>query len=276
MGFCTILYYNIYIMSLEIAENLQKISQCLYNINKILKAYLIEPVEIDKKLNRFYLQEKSKLSELLNTKLIPSLSIDDPDLLLAKDLIFNNGETRLLREQIEQAQNYLSKGLGEVEELRMGDTISTTGIEEGGLKKYLEIYLTKKKLANELETHNQQSALINRTSENRFWITKDGGQYFFDGSPVDIRNKKADYAKIFDATFSLKPEGGEIKYTDIVTECLRRGVIVKKSSILRALSGNSANFFHYIKDIKQAPGHGVFIFRPKQDGRALEFNNQKI
>ena len=64
---------------------LQNVSQCLYNIGQMIEAHLIEPIELDKRLDRFYQVEVSKLSKLLETPMI-TLDISDLNTSLAKDI----------------------------------------------------------------------------------------------------------------------------------------------------------------------------------------------
>lgn len=113
--------------------------------------------------------------------------------------------------------------------------------------------------------------------DNSFWLTKNSqGEYLFDGSYVDIKSKKGHYVMIFDTVFSLKPEGGEISYDDIIASCSERKLRANSRSIQRALSGPKANLFRYVKGIRRIPSHGVPIFRAQQAGKYLEFNNKKI
>ncbi len=109
----------------------------------------------------------------------------------------------------------------------------------------------------------------------KFWINKESGKYRYDMTLVHIKNSEANYAKIFDAAFSLKPQGGEITYNEIKGECSRRGLRVDSKKIQRALTGNNANFFRYVKSIKQAPIHGVNLFEASQNGKFITFNNKK-
>jgi hypothetical protein len=116
-----------------------------------------------------------------------------------------------------------------------------------------------------------------KESESKlFWVFKDPELgYVFDGNPFYIRNKTAQYFIIFDVLYSLKPRGGKIKYQTIIDECKKRGKKINQKSILNALTGNSADLFKYIKDIKQKPAYGVSLFVAMQDGNEIEFNNKK-
>lgn len=115
-----------------------------------------------------------------------------------------------------------------------------------------------------------------KIAEQKYWITKDDkGNYLFDGGLVYIPNTTTPYFVIFDLTFLLKPEGGVIKYEDIVSEGKKRKLKLDRKKIQRALCGNNANLFRYVRGIPQSPARGIDLFKAKQDGKYLEFNNKK-
>lgn len=150
---------------------LQNVSQCLYNIGQMIEAHLIEPIELDKRLDRFYQVEVSKLSKLLETPMI-TLDISDLNTSLAKDIFFTNTKTERSREQIEQARDYISMSLSEVQGKRnYSDSVPTTGIEVGELKKFLESFLLKK------QTNNKpKKSPICEVRDNRIFIdNRDSG-----------------------------------------------------------------------------------------------------
>lgn len=132
-------------------------------------------------------------------------------------------------------------------------------------------------LGESLEKHSKLQSLTTQLKDgNNFWITEEGGQYFFDKTPVGIKSKSAHYARIFEAVFMLKPEGGEITYSDVSDECARRGLKrITPKKVQRALSGNTANFFKHVKNIKQSPRRGILIFEATPDGKYIKFNNRK-
>lgn len=108
------------------------------------------------------------------------------------------------------------------------------------------------------------------------WVSKDrSGKYNFDGNPVYIKNKDAQYAVIFDIAYDLKPLGGKIKYQEIIDGCLKRGKRVTKISIQRALTGNDANFFKYVTSIRRVLQYGIPLFSAMGNGKEIEFNNKK-
>lgn len=130
-----------------------------------------------------------------------------------------------------------------------------------------------------LEEHILQDENIDAKEikkEKEFWVTKENDRYFYDDAPVHVKSKKAQYLIIFDVTFSLKPEGGDIKYSDIIRLCKKRNLNhLKVSSVQKALCGESADFFRYIKDIKQDNPYGIHLFESLQDKKHIRFNNKK-
>lgn len=107
------------------------------------------------------------------------------------------------------------------------------------------------------------------------WILNKEGNYYFDGNPIYIKSKDAQYTVIFDVAFSLRPQGGKIEYKEIIEQCKKRNKSVNKKSILRALTGKDANLFKYVKALKQEPGYGKSLFVTMQNGKEIEFNNKK-
>ena len=172
---------------------------------------------------------------------------------------FHDYEDYLLSERIPKSKEYLS--FREFYYARLSDYIHYTELLEP-LGESLKRFIGSRK----------------NTQQQECWITKnDKGQYLFDGNIVDIKNKDASYYIVFDACFSLKPNGGEIYYEDIIDECRKRGISETQKSIQAKLTANGTNalFFRYVKGIKQSPSGGVKLFRADQKGRYLQFNNKK-
>jgi hypothetical protein len=113
-------------------------------------------------------------------------------------------------------------------------------------------------------------------SSKESWIIKDRktGDYFYDGNKVSIRSKDSQYAKIFDAVFSLVPQGGEVSYENIIKQCDARRLKIDKKAIQKALTGKDANFFRYVKTIPLQVGYGEVVFQAKNNGTGLIFNNK--
>ena len=129
-------------MSKSEAEYLQEVSQCLYDIGRIIDIYYTEPIEINKKLNKFYWDEREKLNKLLQTPIV-ELKISEPNTLLVEDLLSNKGETDRAKKHLEQARDYLSISLAKVQKER-NEPEPTTGVEDGNLKNYIDSLLIKK------------------------------------------------------------------------------------------------------------------------------------
>jgi hypothetical protein len=112
---------------------------------------------------------------------------------------------------------------------------------------------------------------------HEYWITKDSksGSYFFDGKKVLIKNKMSDYARIFDAVFSLTPQGGEVSYEAIIKQCNARHFSTNRKAIQKALTGKDANFFRYVKDVPSCVEYGTLLFFAKSNGSALDFKNKR-
>lgn len=133
----------------EIAEYLQKVSQSIYNLRKIIDAHFIEPIEEDKDLNhRFYLNEIDTLQELLSVPVGPQIISPDNINKISKDLMFNRGKTENDQIELDTASDYIKKILGKVQFMRRkyyGTNIPTQGLEEGPLKIFIEDMLMRKK-----------------------------------------------------------------------------------------------------------------------------------
>lgn len=113
-------------------------------------------------------------------------------------------------------------------------------------------------------------------SSKQLWIAKDkNGDYYFDSNKVFVKNRGADYAKIFDAVFSLIPNGGKVSYQKVIEACKTRGLETSQKAIQRALTGKEANFFRYVTTIRQQPAYGTPLFVPATDGTEIEFNNKR-
>lgn len=134
-------------------------------------------------------------------------------------------------------------------------------------------------LGESLEKYSRTQRPPTTQAENTdtlYWITEKSGQYYFDNTPVEVKSKRAKYMTIFSAMFSIKPKGGEIPYEKIIEQCSRMQLKTNKKKIQRALSGDKANFFKYVKSIKLSPMGGIPILRASPDGKFLEFNNKKV
>lgn len=117
---------------------------------------------------------------------------------------------------------------------------------------------------------------IDNIPEGEVWITKDRhGYYLYDGNIIRINSPGSQYFKVFDIVFSLKPKGGDIKYSEIIHQGRIRKLTLDSGKILRAISGDSANLYHYVKDIPKSLSNGVPLFEPSSNGNFIKFNNKK-
>jgi hypothetical protein len=112
-------------------------------------------------------------------------------------------------------------------------------------------------------------------SVDRYWLEKKNNEYYFDGNLVYIKSKDAQYILILDAVYTLKPQGGDLSYENIIRQCKERGIkMLKKNAVQQALTGETANLFKYVSTIKRSPAHGIPLFQAKQNGKELTFNNK--
>ena len=137
--------------------------------------------------------------------------------------------------------------------------------------------LLEKRVETLEKTVSELQEIIKKVAVPSFWVTKDNnGNYFFDGKRIYIKNKDADYAIIFDIIYSLIPLGGKIEYKKILEQCKKEKLKnVNKKSILRALTGKSANLFRYVEELKQKLPFGANLFVAMHNGKEIEFCNQK-
>ncbi|HVM73919.1 MAG TPA: hypothetical protein VMU13_03535 [Candidatus Paceibacterota bacterium] len=107
------------------------------------------------------------------------------------------------------------------------------------------------------------------TAPVQCWITREGGEFLFNGKPVHIKNPDAKSVQIFSATYFLKPTGGTVSYRDIKKKCG-----ADKKSVQRALTGEYAAFFRSVPDIKRTPSDRP-LFEADNTGERLIFNNER-
>jgi len=103
-------------------------------------------------------------------------------------------------------------------------------------------------------------------------ITEIDGSYFLNDKPLDIRNNRAQYIRIFKITHSLSPDGGEILYKSIIDSYYHvHKKKLNKEKILRALTGDNANLFEYLPMLRRSDKK---LFEPVRDGKNVIYNNK--
>lgn len=117
---------------------------------------------------------------------------------------------------------------------------------------------------------------IDNIPEGDVWITKDRhGYYLYDGNIIRINNHGSQYFMVFDIVFSLKPKGGDIRYSDIINQGSTRNLNLDSGKIQKAISGDSADLYRYVKDIPITLPNGIPLFKASSDGNFIRFNNKK-
>lgn len=274
-------------------ELLKKIRNINYNYNKELRENCSpeENILIDGEIytsggDKTY--ELSLLKRYYKSYSFESLINDANDTIKIIDKLIS--EPIILKNTINQLKRITEKkrlnSLGQIEDdiIDITKEKNPTSIYKNSydldkfLKNFLKITINLEDFIGENNPLIKKVDKEDNTKNSSFWVTKNNkGNYLYDGSLVDIKNEKAQYMVIFDVIYSLKPKGGLIAYKDIINECRKRKLKITQKSILRALTGEgtNANFFRYIKDIKQSPSRGINLFRTKQDRKYIEFNNKK-
>lgn len=140
----------------EIKEYLKGLSQHIYNLRKIIDAHLTEPIEEDKDLNFFYLNEKDNLDNLLKSP-VGNTIVSLKKIKLSTDLMFNRGKTKSAQKQLDDAEDFLRAALGKVQSVRhkyYNSSIPVQGLEDGLLKDYLVNFLDKKRRDRDPQDRN--------------------------------------------------------------------------------------------------------------------------
>ena len=136
-------------------------------------------------------------------------------------------------------------------------------------------YLSQSKFVQPVKTVHNILMLVassnkkEEKNESGLWISKNKttGEYYFDDNKIHFPSPNAKYVKIFETVYEIIPKGGRISYSQITK--------YKKSEVQRALTGENANFFHYVKSARRTPQKGIPLFHASSDGKELIFNNQR-
>jgi hypothetical protein len=134
-------------IDIETSKYLQKVSQHIYNIRKIMDAHYTAPIGEDKDLDYFYLEETAWLGKLLDQSKV--ISLGNIYKYLSRNLMFNRGKTKSAQKELDTADDFIRVALGKVQALRhkyYGSSIPTQGLEEGPLKIHLTKFLTEKQI----------------------------------------------------------------------------------------------------------------------------------
>lgn len=134
---------------------------------------------------------------------------------------------------------------------------------------------TKKRLERLVEIARRDSNVSPTSFDKGLWIIKKDNHYYFNGNPVSIQSRRGEYVKIFDTVFSLKINGGEMLYIDIISACKQKRLNTTRAKIQRALCGESAIFFTQVKDIERIPTLSRPLFESSLEGDKLIFNNKR-
>lgn len=128
----------------------RELSQRIYNLSKIIDAHCWKPIEVDKKLNGYFLEEREKLIRMSKPAFSKKVLTALPNSLLANKL-----ETDTARKQIDDARDFLSLHLGNIQAQRHLDDPTykpSTGMEEGSLKQYVSFIRDKKGVKEEIKS----------------------------------------------------------------------------------------------------------------------------
>jgi hypothetical protein len=113
-----------------------------------------------------------------------------------------------------------------------------------------------------------------------FYITQDGSDYYYESKLLDL-GKTTKYYKVFDALYSIVPDGGLALYKDLIAEVKKRersrrnteDNLVKKF-IQDNLTGEQNGFIHKAKVIPKSFPNGKVLIKTQRD-IGIRFNNRK-
>lgn len=139
-------------------EYLQLFSQAIYDTIEILKIHFTDPIEIDKKLDRYYSNIKKDIDVMVGEKIFPELNhyyVELPEsILVIRSYILENGTNP--EKIIAQAEKFL----GKIQILRLENDKyePTTGVKSVELKLYLQKLKDEKfKLRHALKTSSRKN-----------------------------------------------------------------------------------------------------------------------
>ncbi len=115
-------------------------------------------------------------------------------------------------------------------------------------------------------------------ADNKFYITQDGYDFKYKGKTLNI-SKNNDYFKVFCALYALIPEGGEVKYKELITEIKSRMPEVKSKTetemrkFIQANLTDKSNGFMRYAEIPKTEDNGKPLIKVIR-GFGVCFNNR--
>jgi hypothetical protein len=126
-------------------------------------------------------------------------------------------------------------------------------------------------------TKKYKERILPNTQKNKYF-TKDGNDFKYEGKLIEKISKNTDYYIIFNSLYTLLPDGGSIKYTDLIkkiSEYIPKTKRLKDpiSFLQRNLSDRNNGFLHYA-EIPNLISGGKRLIKTIR-GYGFEFNNIK-
>lgn len=120
--------------------------------------------------------------------------------------------------------------------------------------------------------------IYKENTSQQFYITRDGNDFKYKGKMLNL-SKDTDYYKVFSALYTKLPEGGEIKYKELISEIKSRIKRIENDNeeemrkfIQRNLTDKSNGFMRYA-DISETEDNGKPLIKIMR-GLGVCFNNK--
>lgn len=271
----------------ETAEELRKLSQCLYNIKTIISVHSAETLGYEKELEHLYRMEIKRLPPILRSQTgTNEFSFDQA--LLTENLLENDYNEPEEIEKIKLAKKAILSLLTKVQREREKDPnyIASTGLEDGFLKNYIFGLINDGKKKYSKSLLGEKEDIGNNNDENKSKnIFKDSNNDYYLNEGVTPRylklGKKSLYYAALDTVYSLSPDGGTIafrEFTRIVPEIIKVKLRAQddneKCRVLRGYLTDRSNGFLRASKI----GDATFKGKPLIEcvpGVGIIFNNKK-
>lgn len=117
-------------------------------------------------------------------------------------------------------------------------------------------------------------------TEQDFYITQKGDEFFYKGNRLGRLSKGADYYKVFCALYSRLPQGGEIKYKDLISEIESRIPktknipFIKMRTYIQKKLTERGNGFQKYAELGDTEDNQLPLIKAKR-GVAITFNNRR-